>query len=116
MQRKSEESFNNFNEACYSGDIKALINCVTDISSEERETGFKLACSNNNIIIVKYLIENKLVNDTFQNCYSVLQNAFISSFPNGDKVRKYILKEKEYIPNKDDHYWLQENGLDLKEE
>lgn len=106
-------SFNNFNEACYDGDIKALISCVTDLLPEEREVGFKLACSNNNIEIVKYLIENKLVNDTFQNGYSVLQNAFISSFPDADKVRKYILKEKEYVPNEDDYYWLKENGLDL---
>lgn len=113
MQQTNKVSFNNFNEACYNSDIKALINCVTCISPEEREAGFKIACSNNNIEIVKYLIENKLVNDTFQNCYSVFQNAFISSFPDGDKVRKYILKEKEYVPNEDDYYWLKENGLDL---
>ena len=106
-------SFHDFNEAIYNNDIQSMIENVHLISFEDREFGFHLACSNDRLEIVKYLIDNKLLNNTFSNCYSILRNAYISSFPDSIEVREYVLVQEGYIPDNDDFQWLLENEISV---
>ena len=106
-----------FNIACADGNFEYIKDNYKKFSTKELEFGFRLAATYDRLNIVKYFLENDLLEEIFDNCSSREDNAFMCSLTLSRKennVTNYLLKERKYVPPETILWWIEENNINFK--
>lgn len=106
-----------FNIACADGDFEYIKNNIKNFSRKEIEFGFRLAANHDQLKIVKYFFEFDFLEETFDNCSTPEDNAFMSSLTLNNKPNKvtlYLLEERNYQPPESVLWWIKENKINYK--
>jgi len=103
-----------FNNACADGNFLSIQENMKKLTKEQMEFGFRLASCYDHVDIVSFFLESNLLSPIATNCSTQEDNAFMSSFslkrkPN--KVTKYLLEERNYIPPESILFWIEENNI-----